>query len=154
MATTEVICLETLGIIVYSLIFINPFLHIWELLAVGGNILLLTNIGQKDTIAFLTLLFKPSIEYLLCMTEFLEWGRWKFLLYMVVKREKIWQPTKLFGFLNIFSFVPIAAINSQQLGFFKELFSCLGVKTIEPRLVDLPFRLFTMSTATHITFSW
>ena len=74
---------------------------------------------------------------------------------LLLKGEKIWQPTKLFRLLNIISsFVPIAAINSQQLGFFKELFSCLGVKTIEVRLVDLPFRLFTVSTATHITFSW
>ena len=72
MATTEVIWLETLGVIFYSLIFINSFSRIRELLAVDGNILLLTNIGQKDTIAFLTLLFKPSIESLLCMTEFLE----------------------------------------------------------------------------------
>ena len=41
----------------YKLLF-----RIWELLAVGGNILLLTNTGQKYTIAFLTLLFKPSIR--------------------------------------------------------------------------------------------
>ena len=62
MATTEVIWLENLGVIFYSFSFINSFSRIWELLAVGGNILLLTNIGQKDTIAFLTLLFKPSIR--------------------------------------------------------------------------------------------
>ena len=62
MATTEVIWLENLGVIFYSFSFINSFLRIWELLAVGGNILLLTNTGQKDTIAFLTLLFKPSIR--------------------------------------------------------------------------------------------
>ena len=62
MATTELIWLETLGVIFYSLIFINSFLRIRKLFAVGSNILLLTNTGQKDTIAFLTLLFKPSIR--------------------------------------------------------------------------------------------
>ena len=130
MATTEVIWLETLGVIFYSLIFINSFSRICKLLSVGGNILLLTYMGQKVTIAFLTLLFKPSIEYLLCMTEFLEWGRWKFLLYRVVRggEKFVWPPHKLFGFLNIFSFVPIAAINSQQLGFLKGIIQLSWIK--------------------------
>ena len=131
MATTEVIWLENLGVIFYSLFFINSFSRIWELLAVGGNILLLTNIGQKDTIAFLTLLFKPSIESLLCMTEFLEWGRWKFLLYRVVRRGGVenffWQPTKLLVFLTYFPLFQLQQLIVNSWVFLKELFSCLGL---------------------------
>ena len=48
LATMEVIWLENLGVIFHSFPFINSFLR--------------TNTGQKYTIAFLTLLFKPSIR--------------------------------------------------------------------------------------------
>ena len=124
MATTEVIWLEILGVSFYSLIFINSFSQNREVLAVGR--------------------WELNFSH--------QWGTAWFCL-----KGKIWQPTRLFGLLNfsniVSSFVPIAAINSQQLSFFKELFSCFGVKTIEPRLVFLPFRLLTLSTARHFTFS-
>ena len=77
---------------------------------------------------------------------------------VLLQGKFFWQPTWFFGWLYfpnlVSSFVPFAAINSQQLGFSKELFNCFGVKTIEPKIVFLPLRLLTMSTATHINFSW